>query len=159
MDDNINSTDTISEGEIVEETPSSTVGDGQAIVLQNLEGMIKSNISQIDKLAQDLKTQNEMLTSIFENDETYKAHAAAAKEASRVKTGTKNEILKRADVAHVNEKVKGLRAEIAELKDAQSSYLQEFARMSGSNEIEGEDGEVREIVYTARLIKRNKPQH
>lgn len=159
MDEDTNITnETVSEGEIVEETPTQAATDGQGIVLLNLESMIKSNISRIDKITEELKAQNEMLASVFENDEIYKQHAEAAKEASRVKTNTKNEILKRPDVAHVNEKVKGLRSEISELKESQSSYLQEFQRLSGSNEIEGEDGQVREIVYNAKLIKKGRPQ-
>lgn len=160
MDEDTNiATTPVSEGEIVEEAPTQAAQDGQGIVLLNLESMIKSNISRIDKLTEELKAQNEMLASVFENDEVFKQHAEAAKEASRIKTNTKNEILKRPDVAHVNEKVKGLRAEISELKESQSSYLQEFQRLSGSNEIEGEDGQVREIVYNAKLVKRgNQPR-
>lgn len=155
MDDTTKIEEEIQDGEIVEEAPAKKVEDGQAIVLLNLESMIKGNISQIDKLTEEMKKQKEMLDSVFENDATYTEHAKQAKEAARIKTATKNEILKRPDVAHIFEKVKSAKAEISELQDGLSSYLQEFQRMSGVNEIEGEDGLVREIVYTAKLVKRN----
>jgi len=43
---------------------------------------------------------------------------------------------------------------LKDLQNALSDYLREYQRLSGSNEIEGDDGEVREIVYVAKLVKR-----
>ncbi len=58
----------------------------------------------------------------------------------------------------MNNKVRNLRSEIKELKGALSDYLQEYARLSGVNEIEDENGEVREIKYDAKLIKKFNPK-
>jgi len=156
VDDKTNSLDTVLDAEIVEEPKVQNAQDGEAIVLLNLEGMIKSNISSIDKLTEEVRIQKEMLDSIFENDETFKAHSAAAKEAQRIKTATKNEILKRPDVAHVFEKFKGIKLELKEAKESLASYLSEYQRMSGVNEIAGEDGIIREIIYVPKLIKRGQ---
>ena len=49
-----------------------------------------------------------------------------------------------------------MKSEQSELKTGLSDYLREYQRLSGSNEIEGEDGEVREIVYVAKLVKKSK---
>lgn len=156
MDDQ-NTQDQIQEGEVIDAAVdnNTSIENGEAIVLQNLESLIKGNISQLDKLSDELKKHKEMIDSVFENDSTFKAHADAAKEAARVKTATKNEILKRPEVSHVNEKMKDVKSEIQEIRDSLSSYLQEYQRLSGSSEIEGEDGQVRQIVYTAKLIKRS----
>lgn len=154
MDDQ-NNQDQVQEGEVLEVTDEKnpTVQNGEAIVLQNLESLIKGNISQVDKLTSELRQHKEMIDSVFDNDSTYKAHSDAAKEAARIKAATKNEILKRPEVSHVNEKMKAVKSEMQEIKDSLSSYLQEYQRLSGSNEIEGEDGQLRQIVYTAKLIK------
>lgn len=141
------------DGQVVS-SDTSKVETGEAIVLQNLESLINENLIRIDKLNEELKQQKEMLDSVLENDPTYQEHSKVAKEASRVKTATKNEILKRPDVAHVDAKVKGLRAEVKEIKESMSSYLQEFQRMSGLNQIDTQNGETMEIVYIAKLIKR-----
>ncbi len=127
----------------------------QAAIIINLEQMIKNHVSSIDRISEEAKKHKEMLDDIFENDETYRAHSEAAKEAAKIKSATRAEIMKQPQVFELAEKVKSLRSEVKELKAALSDYLQEFRRMSGANEIEGEDGEVREIVYNAKLVKRN----
>jgi len=71
-----------------------------------------------------------------------------------VKTATKKEILKRPDVSHVDAKYREVVAEIKEIKESMDSYLQEYRRLSGSDEIEDQNGEPRQIVYKAVLIKR-----
>lgn len=132
--------------------PESTT---QAAILVNLEGLIKSHIASIDKLNEDAKKHKEMLDDVFENDETFRLHSEQAKEAARIKSATRAQIMKQPSVYEMAEKVKSMKSEIKELKAALSDYLQEYRRMSGLTEIEGEDGEPREIVFTAKLIKRN----
>lgn len=124
-------------------------------IMLNMEGLIKGLIAQNQKLDEELKKNKEMLDDIFNNDPTYLEHAEKAKEAAKVKSNTKKEILKRPQAAEMDAKVKSLKSQIKENQASLSDYLQEFARMSGVNEIEGEDGEVREIVYTAKLIKKS----
>lgn len=142
----------IQEGEIVEATASSE--NSEALILLNIEGLIKSNISKLDKLSDELKKQNEMIQSVLDNDPIYKEHSEKAKEAARVKGNTKKEILKRPEVSHVVQKANELKSEIKEIKESQSSYLSEYQRLSGSTEIETEDGQVRQIIYVAKLVKR-----
>lgn len=120
-----------------------------------MESMIKSHIASIEKLGIEAKKQKEMLDDIFNNDPTYMQHSEAAKEAGKVKQKTKAEILKRPQAAELDNKVKSLKSQIKENHDALSDYLQEYQRLSGVNEIEGEDGEMREIVYTAKLIRKS----
>lgn len=127
--------------------------DEANLVIQ-LEGLIKNHISQIDKLRIELSEQKAMLSDTFEGDTTYKEHAEAAKAAAKVKSATKAEILKRPSVATIAEKVKSLSSQMKELQGALSDYLGEFNRLSGITEIEGEDGELREIVYVAKLVKK-----
>lgn len=123
-------------------------------IAMNLEAMIKSNLSSIDRLTDELKKQKEMLQSVFDNDETYKKHADLAKEATRVKSNTKMQILKQPQVAELNEKVKSLQSQLKENEEGLSEYLREYNRLTGITEIEGNDGEIRQIVYVAKLIKK-----
>lgn len=139
------------DGEIV---ASDQVPVGGADIIINMEGLIKSHIAQIDKLSEDAGKLKEMLDDIFENDPTFKEHDDKAKEAGKVKQKTKAEILKRPQAHDLNEKIKSLKSQIKENESSLSDYLQEYSRLAGVNEIEGEDGEVREIVYTAKLIKK-----
>lgn len=128
--------------------------DTSAQILINMESLIKNHITAIDKLTEELKKHKEMLDDIFAQDPTYQQHLKNAKEATRIKSNTRQQILKKPQAGELDKKVKEMKAQIAENQQSLSDYLQEYARMSGVNEIEGEDGEIREIVYVARLIKR-----
>src|SRR3989344_6936048 len=137
-----------------EQTPTTTTGDDATLLLR-IEEMIKTHIVQIDKLQEEVTKYKEMIDDIFTQDETYQEHDKIAKEAAKVRSKTKSEILKRSDVANLSQKMKSLRSEKAELQGGLSDYLREYQRLSGSNEIEGEDGEIREIIYTAKLVKKS----
>ncbi len=126
----------------------------QAEVLISMEGMIKNHISAIDKLQEEYKKLKEMLDDIFASDATYQQHLEQAKEAIKIKNATKQQILKQPQAADLDSKIKSLRSQIKENQASLSDYLGEYQRLSGVNEIEGEDGQVREIVYTAKLVKR-----
>lgn len=142
----------VTDAEIV---PSDIPADSNgATVLLELEQTIKSHISQIDKGKAELKKSREMMESALLNDETYRLHSEEAKKAAKVKAQTKFQILQLPANKQLAEKVKELSAEIKDLNNALSDYLREYQRMSGSSEIETEDGEVREIVYVAKLVKK-----
>lgn len=129
--------------------------NNDAALLVKIEEMIKTHTAQIESLSEEIRKHKEMLDDIFANDETFKEHDKAAKEATRIKSNTKKEIMKRADAAELDSKLKSFKSEQRELKQGLSDYLREYQRLSGSNEIEGDDGEIREIVFTAKLIKRS----
>ena len=126
-----------------------------AVLLVRIEEMIKTHISQIDKLQEDISKHKEMIDDIFGNNSTYQEHDKLAKEAAKVRSKTKAEIMKQPQVGDLDNKLKTLKSEQKELKEGLSDYLREYQRLSGSNEIEGEDGEIREIVYSAKLVKRS----
>lgn len=134
---------------------TATDKNDSAQILIDLESMIKSSISGIDFKKTELKKLNDMTTGFLEQDPTYQEHEKAAKEAARVKNATKSQLLKQPSVAQTISKAKELKAELKETQDGLSDYLREYQRMSGSNEIEDDNGEMREIVYTAKLIRRS----
>jgi len=137
----------IQNAEIVEETP--------ADMLVNLESTIKEHIASIDKSKGELKKLKEMLADTYQNDPTYQEHDKTVKEATKIRSKTKSELLKQPAAADLNAKVKELSGELKDFQAALSDYLREYMRLSGSSEIEGDDGEVRDIVYVAKLVKRS----
>ena len=122
-----------------------------AKLLLRLEDMIKSNRNIIEDTRKELSEQRQMLKDTFENDPVYMEHNEEAKKAAKVKNATKAQILKKADVATLSEKVKSLQSQLRESTEALSDYLREYQRVSGLTTIEVEDGEVLEIVYVAKL--------
>lgn len=149
------------DGEIIEDAINPVVAtpkDDTAGVLISLDQLIKSTIDSLDKARDELKQHRQMLEDVFINDETFRKHAEAAKEAAKIKGRTRQEILKRPAVAKLADKVKSLSTEMKEKKMSLSEYLLEYQRMAGVNEIEGNDGETREIVNEAHVVKKAKVQ-
>lgn len=155
MDDQIPQTEEqeIVDAEIVE-TPSSS--SDQATVLLSLEQLIKNHIASIDKLKEENRKHKQMLEDAFMNDQVYQEHLKLAKEAAKVKAQTRSQIMKQPANVVLSNKVKSMSVELKEKQMALSDYLLEYQRLTGVNEIEGEDGEVREIVNTARVVKKAK---
>lgn len=130
------------------------MADTDANILLELEATIKNHISLIDKNKAELKKQREMLESALLNDETYRLHSEEAKKAAKTKALTKYQIMQLPANKGLADKVKELASQNRELDSALSDYLREYMRMSGTNEIETDDGEVREIIYVAKLVKK-----
>jgi hypothetical protein len=126
----------------------------QAELVVSLTNLINSNLSEIASLEKEMGRQKEMIDSVLENDATYKEHAQNAKEAARIKGNTKKEIFKRPDVKHVVEKLNELKENIKDTREELSNYIQEYATASRQNYFEAEDGTIQEIVYVAKLRKK-----
>lgn len=136
-------------------TEKAKAPENDAVLLLKIEEMIKTHMSQIDSLQEEITKYRDMFNDIFINDETFQEHDKVAKEASRIRSNTKKQIMKRGDVADMFNKLQDFRLEQKELQEGLSDYLREYQRLSGSNEIEGEDGEIREIIYVAKLVRRS----
>ena len=142
------------EGEVVENasfSDSQSVSDNAATVSLSLESLIKGHLNTLTKLKNQVAEQMDMLNNVLENDTTYKQHSEDAKKATKVKTATKSEIMKRPDVMQVNNKIKAAREEQKEQQQTLSELLAEYQRTTGLDSIETEEGKIRKIITTARL--------
>lgn len=122
-------------------------------MLLSITEMINSDLESIERLETELKKYMEMLEDIFTNDSTYQEHSKQAKEAVQIKSKTKQQILKMPQAADLNSKVKDFKNQIKEMRTSMSEYLQEYARLSGSTDFEDGQGNMRKIVYVAKLVK------
>lgn len=124
--------------------------------LITIDSAIKSRVGQLNKLKNDLKVQKEMLTSYLENDEKYREAVELSKKANGVKNTVKAQLLKQPEAANLNETVKSLKEQVFELNEGLSYYLREYQRLTGANEFEGEDGELQQIIYVAKLVRKTR---
>lgn len=122
--------------------------------LLNIESLVNSHDQRLDTLSKELKTHKEMLNGILDNNEEYKNAATEASKYSKLKTIAKQKVLKSSEALTLVEKIKDSQAQVKELKVALSDYLAQYVTLSGSNQIEGLDGVLRTIVYTAKLVKK-----
>ncbi len=126
----------------------------QSEVLMSMEGLIRNHLSSLRKLQGDLSKHKEMLDDILANDPTYQEHLAAANEASKTKNTTKAEVLKQPQAADLDKKIKDIKVEMKENSGSLSDYLSEYSRLSGLTEIEDDEGNMMQISFSAKLIKR-----
>lgn len=158
MDDK--NTNTIIDAQIVDPQvgtsvdPNNTVPSGDTLI--NLTGLIQNYIASIDRQKHTLTEHRQMLSDSFMNDETYKAEAEKVKAATKIRNQVKQQILKQPQLMALSAKIKDLNEELKASKEALSSYLQDYQKLTGANEIEDANGNLNEIVYTARLIKPSK---
>ncbi len=170
MNDTDNTPNQIQDAELIEDNDSSTEasqlsqsedtegGLSQAGMILELETMIKNHISGISTRRNELKKFKEMVVDAFKNDSTYQEVEEAYKKATKVKKDIKANIMQQPGVQEAAEKVRDISTEIKELEGALSDYAREYQRLSGSNEIEDNEGNVHEIVYIAKLLKKNQKQ-
>ncbi len=152
--------------EIVEAEVLSTDGDqpetpvepqviGDAAIMLNLEEMIKNHIVSLDKLREEQKKFRDMYEDAFLGNPTYRENAEKAKEALKVKATTRQQIASQPSVIATSQKLKGISQDIKERIAALSDYLLEYQRLTGANEIEDAEGQIREIINSAKLIRRS----
>ncbi len=118
-----------------------------------LEGLIKRYIGQISGFKSELKKLKELIEDSFGNDSVFREQDEKAKEAGRLRSGTKQQILKQPALVEKEERADELRAQIKEAEEVLSDYLLQFQKTTGFNEIETDEGETMIIVNKARLIK------
>ena len=138
------------------QTPVATDGAQAANTILELESTIKNTISVMDRNKEELKKYKEMIESALTNDERYREADLKVKELAKEKSKAKANVMQNQATRNIGEKAKELSIEIKEANLGLSEYLREYQHMTGQSEIEGDDGEVREIVYTAKLIKKQK---
>jgi len=126
--------------------------NGSEVIL-SLEQLIKSHVESIDRLTVEKRKQAEMLKDGCNNDLVYREHADKAKEAAKVRNATKAQIMKQPAMVLLSNKVKSITSELKDKKMALSEYLLEYQRLTQATQLELFDGQILEIVKTAKVIK------
>lgn len=137
----------------VEITSTEASDTDAASTLITITNLIQNYISQINDTQAKLKEHRQMIDDALNNDETYKKHSDEAKAATKIKLGTKKQIMNQPNMRELAEKVKDLSADLKAAKESLSQYLTQYRELSGSNQFEDGKGEVLDIVYTARLVR------
>ncbi len=125
----------------------------QVANLLSIESLINTSTSRFEVLDKEYKEQKSMLDSILESDDEYQEIAQEAQKQAKLKTIAKQKVMVRPEASLLVEKIKDAQIQIKELKTAMSDYLAQYVTLSGTNQIEGPDGVLRQIIYTAKLVK------
>ena len=127
-----------------------------AMSMLDLSSLINDYIKTIDDLKGQVKMQRQMVKDALEGDKEYHDKSEEVKKINKEKNAIKQKIMKQPAVETAVAKMKDLQTELHDMDDKLSGYLQEYQRVSGTNVIEGADGEIRQIVPVYRLVKKSK---
>ena len=145
------------------ETPTEEVADSEGEksavpndvdYLVSVEKLINLNIAKLERLKTEIRPVKEMVDSLLDSDLSYAELSEEAKKAAQKKTAKKKEIMNTANGKELNQKLKDMKNEMSDARDALSTYLREYQSKTGQNEFEGEDGELRQIVFVAKLVRK-----
>lgn len=142
----------VTDAEVVEGDAPDLTSD--ATVLTSLDELIKATVTSMDRIRVEMRKHKEMLEDAYNNDPVYRENAEQAKAAAKKKNETKQNILKQPAMQTIANKVKTMAAEIKEKQFSLSDYLLEYQRLSGANQIEIGDGEILEIVNSAKVVRK-----
>lgn len=120
-----------------------------------LTTLINRYEGDMKKMRDNLKIQSGMLRDAVEGDAAYHEIDVQSKDIQKKKTEIKQRVMKTPAMEAVVAKMEEYKGEIKDAKDMLSGYLEEYQRVAGTNIIEGENGEIKEIIPQYRLVKRN----
>lgn len=116
-----------------------------------VQNLIARLSAQLDELNQNVRSQREMLSNVYENDATL---AEAKEKVQAIKNEEKAQQSKLAET----EEVIGIKTKIAEItedikmvKDSLNTHLLNYYQMTGSTTVDLPDGTEREFTINANL--------
>ena len=127
----------------------------EAATLMSLERLIINSIQKIEDRQEALSTKKEMFDGNFNNNKDYQEATEKAKEASQKKSLIKRDIMNNDGILALADKIRDEKKAIKELKDSLSNHLKSYTQLAGTNQFEDDEGQVREIITTAKLVKRS----
>ncbi len=127
--------------------------ENQAQTILNIESLINTATVRLDEISKQLQEQKGMIDALLENNAEYQEIEKEAKKQAKLKTSAKQNVLSAPEAKSTLDKLKENQTQAKELKIALSDYLAQYVALSGTNQIEGPDGVVRQIIYTAKLVK------
>jgi len=127
--------------------------ENKVATLLNIESLINSANSKLNDLSYEVKEYKSMLDEILENNAEFQEAEKEAKKLAKLRAVARQKALNIPAAKTNIDKLKETQTQLKEIKIALSDYLSQYVSLSGTNQIEGPDGVVRQIIYTAKLVK------
>lgn len=122
--------------------------------LLTLEDLIKGYLADIAAIKEKMKAHKEVLQSSIEQDKDYSIVAEKQQAVKKEVATVKEKLVKTPAVTNAQMKVKELQTDLKDAQHSLSDYLNQYIALTQSSEFIGPDGEVMQIVRSARLVKR-----
>lgn len=130
----------------------------QASSLHALEGVIRRQSVRLDELRAEVKTLNDQLRSILDNDEELSKAEEEVKVAARKQKERKTALASNAESMQIKFKLKDIKESIKDLEDSLSNHLLNLFQVTGVKEFDTDDGGKREYDVKAKLRGKKKQE-
>lgn len=127
--------------------------ENKVATLLNIESLINSANSKLNDLSYEVKEYKSMLDEVLESNTEFQEADKEAKKQAKLRATARQKALNTPGAKTNIDKLKETQTQLKEIKIALSDYLSQYVSLSGTNQIEGPDGVVRQIIYTAKLVK------
>lgn len=150
--DEIEEVEVVSSKEIQEQAKEQI---NQARALLDLEQTIKTYYNGAQMKRQEMKQYKEMITDTFANDKTLEESEAKMKVLKMESNKIREQLSATSTVIEAKHKLKELSQDVKELDKTLSKFLLQYKDMAQSNQIMVAEGEIYEIVQSAKLVKQS----
>ncbi len=116
------------------------------------KNMILKRLQIIDDLLNELAVVRDMYESALENDPAYQEVQEVETKAKAEITQKKSVVLGNSEYIKLAEQLKEKRVQIKEAKEALSQDLADYYRESGELEIEDQNGNIKRIKFSVKLV-------
>ncbi len=116
------------------------------------EEMIKKRLKIIDDLEEEIRKIKALYQESLENDENFQEIQEQEQKFKEETKEKKITVLEKPELKNFNEQIKQIRDDIKENREVLSQELADYYKDSGSMEITDSDGNVKRIVFSAKLI-------
>lgn len=125
----------------------------EASELLDLEQTIKTYYQGVQSKREEMKQFKEMIADTFANDKTLSEAEEKMKSLKMESNKIKEQLAGTSAVIEAKQKLKELTAEVRDLDKALSKFLLQYRDVAQTNQIMVREGEMYQIVQSAKLVK------
>lgn len=114
--------------------------------------LIKKRLKIISDLENEVRDASAVLRETLEENDTYQEIQEQEKELKQTVKEQKTQVLEKPEIKSIKENLKELREELKENRKVLSHELAEYFRQSGSLEIEDNEGNVKRLEFSVKLL-------
>lgn len=113
---------------------------------------------QQDELQEQIKQMRDMLSNIFENDESFTQAQVTANEATSLLKKRRGELNETEEVVTLKAKIKDANEDLKLVKESLNNHLINYFQLTGSTALDLPDGQEREFTLNAKLKRPKRSQ-
>jgi len=117
---------------------------------------IKKRLKIISDLQEELNKVKALLDESLDNDMTYQEAKERLKKIKSETSQRTTAVLESPTIRAMQEEMKQIRKDMSENKEILAQVLADYYKDSGMLEIEDEDGNVKRIKFSVKLVSQNK---